>query len=118
LKKNLKKTTESRATVMCIAIHCNCPKLKFAKELATKLVEAKLAACVNIIPGIGSIYMWENKLVQEKEYLLIIKTTKLNYLKVEKLIKKHHPYTCPEIIAIPIEQGSPEYLTWLQQNTL
>ncbi len=100
---------------MFITILCTCPNNKIAKEIATILVEAKLAACVSIIPGIESIYMWEGKLENSHEYLLVIKSTKDIYIKVEELIKKHHPYTCPEIIAIPIEQGSKEYLNWVAQ---
>ena len=100
---------------MFIAILCTCPDNNTAKELATKLVAAKLAACVNIIPGIESIYIWEEKLETNKEQLLIIKTTQAAYIKVEELIKENHPYTCPEIIALPIESGSKEYLNWVTQ---
>ena len=98
---------------MFTVIFCTYPNSNTAKELATKLVKAKLVACVNIIPGIESIYMWEEKLEHTQEHLLIIKTTKKLYKKVEELIKEHHSYACPEIIAIPIEQGSKEYLAWI-----
>lgn len=101
---------------MFITILCACPNKDNAKKLATKLVAAKYAACVSIIPGIESIYRWEGKLEQATEHLLIIKTTQDIYNKAEKLIKKYHPYSCPEIIAIPIEQGSKEYLTWLGEE--
>jgi periplasmic divalent cation tolerance protein len=78
------------------------------------LVEEQLAACVNIVPGITSIYAWEGKIESAQEHLLIIKTSKLNYQVIESFIKKHHPYQLPEIIAIPVERGLPEYLNWIE----
>jgi len=101
---------------MYITVLCNCPNNKTAKDLANKLIEAKLAACVNIIPGIGSIYMWQGKLENTTEHLLLIKTSNDRYKEVEMLIKQHHTYACPEIIAIPIVQGSKEYLNWLAEE--
>lgn len=108
--------TDSRITNMYLTVLCTCPNNKMAKELANKLIEAKLAACVSIIPGIESIYMWQEKLANTREYLLLIKTSKARYAAVELLIKQNHTYACPEIIAIPIEQGSKEYLTWLSEE--
>jgi periplasmic divalent cation tolerance protein len=114
LNKNI-KLAGSRMANTFIAILCTCPNHDTATALASKLIKTKLAACVSIIPGIESVYIWEDKIEINKEFQLIIKTIKAAYEKVEELIKKHHPYTCPEIIAIPIECGSQEYLNWVKQ---
>ena len=103
---------------MFIAIFCTCPNNNTATKLANKFIQAKLAACVSIIPGIESVYTWEEKIETNKEFQLIIKTTEAAYKKVEELIKNNHPYLCPEIIAIPIKYGSKEYLTWLKQTII
>ncbi len=90
--------------------------LKGAKKIAISLVKEKLAACVNISSAVQSIYSWKEKLCQEKEYLLFIKTQKKLYPRLEKRLKELHPYKVPEIIALPIEKGSSEYLEWVNKN--
>lgn len=99
-------------------IFCTCPDKNSATSIAHKLVKDKVAACVNIIPGIESVYTWQNKLETSQEYLLLIKTTKNAFIKLEAIIKKEHPYECPEIISLPIQQGSSTYLQWLKDNTI
>lgn len=98
---------------MSIVILCSCPNNKTARTIANKLIESRLAACISIIPGIESIYTWKNKIETSQEHLLLIKTTQTAYTKLEAAIKQWHPYECPEIIALPIQQGSPDYLQWL-----
>ena len=83
-----------------------------AEKLAKALVAKKLAACVNIVRLGGSIYRWKGKVVKEKEFLLLIKTAK-PYKKLERFIKKNHPYELPEIISFPITKGYKKYLDWL-----
>lgn len=89
------------------------PSLKVAGRIATAIVQGKLAACVNIVPAITSIYKWEGKLYRDKELLLIIKTRKTLFYKLADKIKNLHPYKIPEIIAMPISKGYKPYLDWI-----
>jgi len=89
-----------------------------SKELAHKLCEERLAACVNIIPRIDSVYWWEDKLETDEESLLIIKTTQA---KVEQLIgyvRDNHPYPVPEVIMLEVSEGLPDYLNWVAAETV
>lgn len=99
-----------------LVILCTCPDNAVAEKLATLAVEAKLAACVNIIPGITSVYAWEGNIEKHQEALLIIKSHENQYNQLEELIKINHPYEVPEIIASPIINGLVEYLTWIKEN--
>lgn len=81
--------------------------------LAHGLVEARLAACVNIMPGVTSIYGWQEQVESSVEQLLLIKTAQHLYTEVETFIQTHHPYQVPEVIALPVEQGASAYLNWL-----
>jgi periplasmic divalent cation tolerance protein len=94
-------------------ILCTCPDQDTAEKLARMLVSDRLAACVNILPGLSSIYRWQGQIASAQEYLLLIKANKSNYQAIETSIKTHHPYELPEIIAVPIENGLPEYLHWI-----
>jgi periplasmic divalent cation tolerance protein len=87
-----------------------------AQTIAQHLVEAKLAACVQITGPIASIYRWKGKVENVQEWLCLIKTQDDLYNKVEVAIKSLHPYEIPEIIAIPIVKGSKEYLSWLDDE--
>ncbi len=88
-----------------------------AEKLARALVEARLAACVNIVPRIRSIYRWQGVVQDEAELLLIIKTTRDLLAKVQETIAHLHSYTVPEAIALPIADGSPDYLDWIDKET-
>ena len=93
-----------------------CPNAETAEKIAYSLVESQLAACTNIIPTVQSIYRWQGKIEQEHEALLIIKTRKNKFTQLESLIREHHPYELPEIVAVPIEAGTKEYLNWIDQS--
>ena len=93
------------------------PDIDTAQRIARHIVQAKLAACVNIIPQAQSIYMWEGEECSESECVALIKTTEGTYTELESLIQQHHPYELPEIIATPITKGSKDYLSWLTTNT-
>jgi periplasmic divalent cation tolerance protein len=88
-----------------------------AAKIARALVEARLSACVNIIKDIRSIYSWQGKIEDEKEVLMVAKTHKPLFDSLTKRVKELHSYTVPEIIALPIAQGSEDYLKWLKEVT-
>ncbi len=94
-------------------IYCTCPDKESAKKLAGLLVTKKLAACVNIMPGITSVYSWQDQIETTQEHLLLIKTRADNYSQIETTLFKHHPYEVPEIVAVNIERGLPEYFEWI-----
>jgi len=84
-----------------------------AEQLARQLVERRLAACVNIVGPIRSVYRWKEKLENEQEYLLLIKTTAARAVKLRTALKELHPYELPECVELAIEGGSEQYLAWL-----
>lgn len=84
-----------------------------AERLGEELVERGLAACVNIVGPIRSIYRWKQKLQNEQEYLLLIKTTTGRTAQLQSVMKKLHPYELPEFVQVSVESGSEEYLAWL-----
>ncbi|XP_061389485.1 protein CutA homolog [Musca vetustissima] len=92
------------------------PDDKIAKKLAHGLVERKLAACVNIIPNIQSVYMWEGKVNEDNEYLMIIKTQTSHIEELTKWVRDNHPYSVAEVITLPIEQGNLPYMKWLAES--
>ena len=85
-----------------------------AETLARKIVEMKLAACVQILPPIKSIYFWENRIQMDSEHLLLIKTLAEKYDNLEKFIQTNHSYDVPEIVALAAEQISGSYLGWMK----
>src|SRR5262245_54932590 len=92
------------------------PNPEEAARLAEALVSEHLAACVNIVSGVQSVYWWEGKVNQDAEIMLIIKTIDERYETLEARIKQLHSYTTPEVIALKIERGSEAYLQWLRQS--
>ena len=94
-----------------------CGSEEEATKIANSLVEERLAACVNIISPVRSIYRWEGKIWDEKEWMLIIKTQKKRFEELEKKIKSLHSYAVPEIVVLPIVEGSASYLKWLEEMT-
>lgn len=87
-----------------------------AERIATALVEAQLAACVNIVSPITSVYRWKGAVHKEREWLLLIKTRASAFETVSKKIREQHSYDLPECIQIPIEVGTAEYLNWIAEN--
>jgi periplasmic divalent cation tolerance protein len=89
-----------------------------AQALATALVTERLAACVNVLAPCRSIYRWQGAIESAPEVPLLIKSTTARYAALEAAIRARHPYELPEIIAVPIAHGLPEYLTWVATETL
>jgi periplasmic divalent cation tolerance protein len=100
-----------------IVVLITCGSEEEAMKIANALVEEHLAACVNLVSPIRSIYRWEGKIWDEKEWLLIIKTQKQRFEELEKKVKFLHSYSVPEIISLPIVEGSSSYLNWLEEMT-
>ncbi len=88
-----------------------------AEKVGTSLVEEHLAACVNIMPGIRSIFFWEGKVQVEQELILLCKSTQQLLDKLISRVKELHSYTVPEILALPVVGGSADYLSWLREMT-
>jgi periplasmic divalent cation tolerance protein len=85
--------------------------------IARKLVEEELVACVNVVSRIRSIYRWKGEIYDEEEHLLIMKTKSSLLQALQSRVREIHSYEVPEIISLPIEQGLPEYLNWVAENT-
>lgn len=95
----------------------NFPDLVSAEALARELVERKLAACVNLMPGMHAVYRWQGAVELASEVTLLIKSTATRYAELETVIAAAHPYALPEIIALPIVTGLPAYLYWITAET-
>lgn len=94
------------------------PDRKTARQLATLILQARAAACVNMVPGIQSHYWWKGKLDQAREVLLLIKTTRALAPEVERIVHAHHPYETPEFVALPVAGGSAAYLAWVDDSVV
>ena len=94
------------------------PDGETARQIGTVLIEKQLAACVNIVPGIESIYRWDGEMQRESEVLALIKTTEAAWPQLEKTLAELHPYDVPEIIALNPDRGSKPYLDWVAENTV
>ena len=101
-----------------LIVFTNCPDEACANTIALALVEAKLAACVNILPRVQSVYCWQGTVESATEIPLFIKSTAANYPALEAKIRQLHPYEVPEIIALPVTHGLPAYLNWVAAETI
>jgi len=97
-----------------ILVFTNFPSQEVARKIGKALVEKQLAACINILSGCESIYLWEGKIEQEAEIPALIKTTLEKFGELETVLTEMHPYDTPEVIALPIIAGSQAYLDWIQ----
>jgi len=95
---------------------CTVPDHETAENIAGTLVTERLAACVNIVPGVTSIYRWEDAVEREQELLLFIKTSLAAWPLLEQRIRSLHPYELPEIIAVSVNNGQADYITWLKKS--
>ena len=120
---NSKRTTVERlgeAKMLgrqCRVILVTCGTLREARRIARAVVEAKFAACVNVMPNaVGSIYRWKGKVESSREYLLVMKSTAKRLPELERLVRSMHSYDVPEFLVLPIVSGSDEYLGWLIES--
>ena len=88
-----------------------------ADRIARRLVEDRLAACATIVPQVRSFFMWEQKLSQEDEVLLLVKSSRVRFVQLVAAVKRLHSYSVPEIIALPVVMGSADYLRWVAEAT-
>lgn len=100
-----------------ILVITNLPDQDSARRVAEALISGHLAACVNLLAPCASVYRWQGKIETVQEIPLLIKTLASHYGKVEAAIRLNHPYELPEIIAVPISAGLPEYLAWINTET-
>ncbi len=107
----------SAAMTEALVVLVTTPTPERAAEIARALVEERLAACGNVVPGLRSIYRWEGKIADEAEALLVLKTTRVRFEALRERVLELHPYQVPEVIALPIEAGSAPYLAWIAAET-
>lgn len=100
-----------------VVVYITAPNEDEAARIARVLVEERLAGCVNIVKGIRSIYSWEGKTQDDQEVLMIAKTQKYLFDTLMKRVRDLHSYTVPEVIALPVIEGSEDYLNWLKEVT-
>lgn len=98
-------------------LYCTCPDADTAQRIARAVVESGQAACVNIIPGLRSVYRWQGTLQEDNEYLLLIKTQAARVTSLTESILSLHPYELPEVIAVPVVAGHAPYLDWVRDST-
>ena len=97
-----------------IVVFSSCSTLDEAHRIAQKLVEERLAACVNVMPGVRSFYRWKGAIEQSDECILVIKSSRDLFDRLRLELEKAHTYEVPEVVAMPIVAGSPNYLNWLE----
>ena len=98
-------------------VFCSCPDSDTAQRLAAALVEARLAACVSLLPPMRSVYRWQGAVEQADEVLLLVKTTRARYPALEARLPALHPYELPELVAVESAGGLPAYLQWVATET-
>jgi periplasmic divalent cation tolerance protein len=100
-----------------LVLYVTVPNEQVATSIARALVEERLAACVNRIPGVRSTYTWEGRTCVDDELLLVVKTRKSHFERVRARVKELHPYSVPEVIGLPIVEGHGPYLAWIDEVT-
>jgi len=101
-----------------IIVYCTVPSSETGRKIADDLVNGRYAACVNILPGITSVYRWKGDVCSDNEILLIIKSRKALFPEIQERIRALHPYELPEIISCELSDGSEPYLKWISDSTL
>lgn len=99
-----------------LMVFVTCPSAKQARQLARVLIDRRLAACVNLLPNLDSLFWWQGKVDRAREVLLIIKTTEQRFPALQQAVTSLHPYEVPEILALRVERALPRYHQWVQQS--
>lgn len=110
------RPTRSTPTGIVVAL-VTCPTKAVARRLGAAVIRHHLAACVNVIPAVESIFFWKGRVERCPETLLVIKTTKKRFESLKRAVLTWHPYDVPEIIALPVTLGSTPYLQWVRSST-
>ncbi|HSI11806.1 MAG TPA: divalent-cation tolerance protein CutA [Chthoniobacter sp.] len=117
LRKTLQSAIDSQTSPNNVLIILTTwPDAEIARAAARKVVEEKLAACANVVPGVESIYRWQGNIETSSEVLVIFKTTPARYAALEARIRELHSYEVPEILSLPIGSGLPAYLGWVEES--
>lgn len=103
-------------TVKFILVFITAPSKKEGERIVSELMNRHLIACGNILEGVDSIFTWKNKVERASEVLVILKTKRSMFKEIVYMVEKHHSYEVPEIIALPVIEGSKEYLKWIDEN--
>lgn len=101
----------------CVVVLITAPSVEQAESIGRALVESRLAACANIVPGLKSIFHWQGQVCTEDEVLMLVKSRSEQFPDLVRKVKDHHSYEVPEIIALPILTGDDAYLDWLKEET-
>ncbi len=99
-----------------VIVLVTCPTPAVGRRLARELVRLRLAACVNVLPGVESVFRWRGKVDRSREALLVIKTTRARFAALRRRVLSLHPYDLPEVIALPVAAGHPPYLRWIASS--
>jgi periplasmic divalent cation tolerance protein len=99
-----------------LVVLVTCPPER-AQQIATALVEERVAACVNVVPSLQSIYRWKDEVHSDGEALLIVKTAQDRFEALKQAVLRHHPYELPEVIAVAVDRGHAPYLEWVVEST-
>ena len=110
----MKKRKPSKIVVVLVT----CPTIAVARRLARQMVRQRVAACVNVIPRVESVFRWKGKIERCPESLLVMKTTAQSVTRLRRAVIALHPYDVPEFIALPVVVGHPPYLAWVRSSTL
>jgi periplasmic divalent cation tolerance protein len=102
---------------MFVAVLVTCPNRAVGESIGRILVEERLAACANLIPGLTSIYRWQGRVHRDREVLLVIKARRRQFRRLADRVASLHPYDTPQIVALPIVAGAERYLAWLAEST-
>jgi periplasmic divalent cation tolerance protein len=100
-----------------VEVHVTMPDAETARRIGRTLVEEKLVACVNVVPGVVSIFSWKGEIQEDDEVLCLMKTSPERFSQLRARLLELHPYELPEVLGFSVDDGSPAYLDWVRQNT-
>jgi periplasmic divalent cation tolerance protein len=106
----------SRSQVIIVLV--TCPNRRVAEAIGRALVEERLVACANVVPGLTSIYRWQGRICRDAEVLVLLKTRRPRFGALSRRVRELHPYSVPEIIALPVALGAATYLAWIAESTV